>query len=492
MKLASILIGGGLALFVIPQTTAAESIACRDRVARESVRYASLVLRKVEDCHQGQLRGKLPASHECADPSQWDGTEFAGAARSLDVQAARLVRAIAASCTPSSPDDDIGFTTCPAPCGAEIDGVGDVGDCSLCLARHCATSVMASIYGASQGGSGTRSVTRCYRRIGGAARKYFHKRQQLILECETNRREGREGFDGVDCAGLSGASHPYRATVDRLLERLVRSLQACTTRDAVDLGADMDSCGTDVASEAACVAASVDTCLNGMLGSVYATPTPVPTETPTSTNTPTLTPTSTSTETPTPTPTPTPSCAPTGTPYCSKTTCQPCAEIRPGCYAHACGLCVEYGIPCQPGAAREDFCVSQPYATCSNCPCVTFTPTRTGTPTRTPSPVVTSTPVDCGASAPQPNPLPSVTDELLLEITGSVFVHGPYSVIEACSEAGCTTTNLPTAHPQTHGFTAAVELQPETLNHISICTKNPICSDVACAAVREVVHSSGM
>jgi hypothetical protein len=470
-----------LLLSAMPGAASANEADCRDRVAQESVRYASLELRKVDLCHQGKLRGKLPTSLNCTDPNEWVGTAYAGAAGSLHRQEERMSRAIAASCTPSIPGEQAAFTVCPEPCAGAIDAVDDVADCYRCLSASCATAVMESVYGVSAGGSATRSVTRCYRRIGAAARKYFQQRETLIRKCLASQRDGREGFGGVDCAGLSGATHPYRANADRNLERLAGSLQFCAARDQVDIDIDLNSCGTDIASEAACVTSAIDTCLAGLVGGIYATPTPTPTESATPTNTPT----------PTPTPTRTPTCAPTGTPYCSTTACQPCAESRPGCYIHPCGLCVPYSNPCQAGAARDPLCVHQPYSSCLQCPCLTMTPTRTATPTPTRTPSPTSTVVDCGASAPAVNPLPSVTNEVLLEITGSVFVHGPYSRIVACSEAGCTTTNLPTSHPVTHPFTAYVELQPDTLNHISICTQNPICGDVACAAEQEVLQGGG-
>lgn len=557
MRSAVSWIGNFLLLVTLPAGAVADLADCRDRVAEESSRYASLALRKIDTCHQGQLRGKLPPSLDCSDPSAWSGTAFAGATRSLERQAERMSRAVASRCAEQEP----AFTTCPDPCAAAIDTIEDIDGCYRCLAGSCTISVMTSVYGSTMSGAATRSVTRCYRRIGTAARKYFHQRQKLIRKCEANQRAGREGFVGIDCAGLGGEAHPYRATVERYVERLAKSLASCSTRDNVDIGADLSSCGTDVASETACVASVVDTCLAGMIGSVYAPPTPIPTGTSTPTKTPTptptktvtcaptgtpycttstclpceesrpgcytqacglcvpysnpcqpgsvrgqfcvhgplpsclqcpcltTTPTKTPTPTPTPTPTQTPTCAPTGTPYCSTGSCQPCPESRPGCYAQTCGLCVPYSSSCPSGAVRDDFCVHQPYSSCLQCPCLTMTPTRTSTPTPTPSP--TRTLVDCGASAPVVEPLPPVTDTLLLEITGSVYVHGPYSAIEACSEAGCTTTNLPTAHPTTHPFTAYVDLQPDTLNHVSICTRNPICGDVACAATQEVLQSSG-
>jgi hypothetical protein len=52
----------------------------------------------------------------------------------------------------------------------------------------------------------------------------------------------------------------------------------------------------------------------------------------------------TSTPTPTLSPTPLATCAPTGTPYCADQ-CVPCPTIREGCFARACGYCIQCGDP---------------------------------------------------------------------------------------------------------------------------------------------------
>lgn len=93
---------------------------------------------------------------------------------------------------------------------------------------------------------------------------------------------------------------------------------------------------------------------------------------------------------PTETPTPTPTCAPTGTPYCSDN-CQPCQTVRPDCYTHACGFCIQNPLSCDPGEVRHCDPNGFPIAGC--CACATPTPTPTA-PTLTPTVTPTFTP-DC-------------------------------------------------------------------------------------------------
>jgi cysteine-rich repeat protein len=129
-------------------------------------------------------------------------------------------------------------------------------------------------------------------------------------------------------------------------------------------------------------------------------------------NTPT--PTSTSS---TPTNTPTPTCAPTATPYCSDN-CVPCPTIRPGCYASACGACIQ-----NPTCASNEACVASynPYIN-GCCSCATVTPTPTPTPTVlvycTPPPCREGEvfycpgecPGGCGTECATPTPTPTPTD----------------------------------------------------------------------------------
>ena len=113
--------------------------------------------------------------------------------------------------------------------------------------------------------------------------------------------------------------------------------------------------------------------------------------------------TATASPTQTPTPTLTPTCAPTGTPYCSDQ-CVPCPTIRAGCYAAACGACID-----NPHCGAHEACVQHdagpPFGCCS-CATLTPTPTPTDTASPTPSPTATLTP-----TLP-PSPLPTSTPTL--------------------------------------------------------------------------------
>jgi len=116
------------------------------------------------------------------------------------------------------------------------------------------------------------------------------------------------------------------------------------------------------------------------------------------------------------------------------------------------------------------------------------TPTATVTPlpsnaTVTVTPTPTSEPIDCGAVAPLVDVVRSPTSGLSQTITGIDLALGPFTIILACSEGGCSTVGLSPNHSQFHPFAVDIDLQANTVHHVEVCAINNICHDVACTSV---------
>ena len=120
-------------------------------------------------------------------------------------------------------------------------------------------------------------------------------------------------------------------------------------------------------------------------------------------------------------------------------------------------------------------------------------PSTSPTATRTPTSIMpnpTSTIVDCGARAPVVSPLPApVTDQPTVTLTGTVYVHGPYSRLRVCG-ADCSEQALGSQHPAVQQFSITAALRPNDTTELELCTLNPICGDIACAEPIAVTHRS--
>jgi len=359
-----LLVGAALAVGALtwnaPSSAVAQSDAdarCRAAMSARIDQYVDVVLRETDGCHALRMRGLLPQSLVCEDHNAWEGAGFQPGALRVQRAYDRLAREIGADCAGASAPPILGFTGCPPPCAGPVASYAQVGTCLACLADAELTRLVQRVYGTPPlvRVAGKPALV-CQKRIGRAVQSLLTGRLSLQRTCQTQKDRGKAEVGSVDCRNVDDPQHPFNAAFGRLLANAESHIARCATTDAVDVGATLDSCGTDVPTEQACVKGLVAATADALFFHVYAPPGP---------------------PTPTPTPTRTPTCAPTGTP-----------PPFPSCGPADVVVCNNPALMCQTGCLP---CPSDCSKTCSPCRCC-----HCGTPT--PSPTQQPVPVVCTGS----------------------------------------------------------------------------------------------
>ena len=345
---------------------------CRKRIGGGVRRLSDTIIKESLKCHRGRLSGALPPAADCNDP----------AALPAKVAHARanLAKLTQRGCASGLPADN-GYLVCPVPCGAiAISDYADVADCMTCLTEDRVAAALASANGAPPLPSSSEA-TRCQNDIGKALRGYFITRMKEQQKCQLGEDHSPTG---ADC---------------RTVDQRNKISQALTRAQAVIAGCDptalagLDSCGADIASEQACLAAEstldADTLFDAVYNPAPPTPTPTPTDTPlpTAPPTPTSALTSTASASPTPTPSATVTRTPTATPSATATlSVTPTPTHTVVATATLTATATPTETPTSTPTAADTATVT---ATASPTETLTETPTATLTTTSTPTPTYT-------------------------------------------------------------------------------------------------------
>ncbi len=329
---------------------APEDMLCR-KALYEGVRQVMTNVARVEtQCHRKRVRS-LSVGTDCSTLSTVPNAELPALAASKGfVKRARAVCGAAAS--PAS----LGFETCPDPCGTlPITDYASVATCLSCVAADRAGAVVHELYGTPPIPQTFEEVT-CQNVIASEARYYLTRRMRQQKLCQQLHDLGTIAAE-VDCrtADLTGAVAKQLARVNKRL----------ALKCPAEVVSPLDSCGDDVASEQACVAAALDTNVDALFDVVYS---------------PELVVNATPTVTVTPDPTPTPDATATATPE-STDTATPTASPE------------ETATPTETATPGE-----------TPTPTETATPDDTATPTETATPEDTATPTETATETPTPTP----------------------------------------------------------------------------------------
>jgi hypothetical protein len=341
-----------------------ENARCRKSLGLGVRKVVDTVLRTTAACHKQRMQAKIDAATDCNDPNSSlfparSKTKIDNALLKLNGAAAK--RCVAPVVAPGMlGPGGIGFTLCLSPCNIAITDYASVASCLGCRAKTEALAAVNTAYGTPPLPA-LASTTSCQDYIGKALKKYVIARLKEQTKCQDLQDRGKIAPPNMlDCQTADPKNRVAKA-----LTKANEAIAKCIA-SAFDPGV-LDTCGTSVATEQACIQSASVQHSDALYVDVYRPlqATTTPSNTPTITNTPTVTNTPTITDTPTETPTATPTFTgtlPTSTPTDT------------------------------PTETPTETPTSTPTATPTITATPTNTPTRTSTPTQTPTRTPTNTP----------------------------------------------------------------------------------------------------
>jgi hypothetical protein len=243
---------------------------CRLKAGTAYRAYGRAYATRATKCHRNRMLGKIPAALDCDDPSTWAANGLTKDVEGLAAAEERLYAAVA-SCSPDIvAPGSLGYSACPAPCGAiAIATFGDLGDCLLCLTDSCLQGAVETAYGVPPLPI-AKLPRKCQERVGRDLVIYFNKRSVTEQICEFRKELGKPAYIGIDCTDFTTPLNPLTPRIERATDKLEKLIaKRCA---GVDIVTDLDSCGTDVASEQSCLRTEVEQCASTLFGAAYPPP----------------------------------------------------------------------------------------------------------------------------------------------------------------------------------------------------------------------------
>ena len=277
------------------QTRCRKFLASRTQGLAETTTYQELA------CHKQRMLGTLAATVDCNDP---DSAQFPTERLSrIAGKVTSFVSHVSKYC--SSTPSQLGFTLCASPCNTEVPALTtmeDVATCLGCLAKHEASTAVATDFGSNPPITTTRTDPwQCQNSdLGSGTYSYGRTRMNQQRACQYKEDSGRIGATDCRSADLNGK-------IATAASRLATKIDKCSDSD---LGA-LTSCAATVSGAQTCVRNAVETLTDTLFDQIYPTIPPTPTFTPTNTPTTTYTPPATQTPTLTSTPKATATATPT-------------------------------------------------------------------------------------------------------------------------------------------------------------------------------------
>ncbi|GIW41182.1 MAG: hypothetical protein KatS3mg076_1759 [Candidatus Binatia bacterium] len=270
-----ILFSLGLALATEPSLLSVEDARCRANLGKGVQRQMAVTAAQKARCFKLAMRGKLESTADCHDPGTWVGTRMEAGAIAIDRSLSLSRKLAEKGCSDASSPDLLGYSLCPAPCEAPIgESYDDVVGCLGCVTASCLGDVVRSAYGSPRTLSfpEEKPVFRCQNVLGVAIRVYLRLVVRAQQRCQLMQDREKEAFLGADCGNLADPAHPFASTFQKARERLFKLVDKCVSRYGVDIGSQLDTCGTDPETLAACLETVSDACAQAMFAANYPTP----------------------------------------------------------------------------------------------------------------------------------------------------------------------------------------------------------------------------
>ncbi len=267
MLCAALAVIVGALAHAAPAQTERDAV-CRFKVGQATRNYTFMTVERALLCHKERLKQNLPAGIDCADPTTWAANGFSRGVFLHNKDRRRVPEHID-TCREDAPSlAALGYTSCPAPCGAlPVNNFDELSDCMLCLADACILPAIADVFGTPPL-SGTYAAGKCIERAGRHLEHYVNARALVQHVCQVKKERGYPNWGGVaDCSDPDSPTHPffrylnsYRERKDRIVER------RCA---AVNLGSELNSCGTTPTDLVNCINARADQCADTLFSAVF-------------------------------------------------------------------------------------------------------------------------------------------------------------------------------------------------------------------------------
>lgn len=250
----------------ISEALSLRDTACRRRVGIAVRGFSKAMAVRTLFCHREREAGRAFEGTDCNAPDTWDGV-FPKGAFFYSLDSARPER-IVGMCNADSTLAGLGYTSCPAPCdGLPLTTEDELAACMTCVTLDAFTTAATTIYGTPPIDL-ERGPQKCQERFGRHFITYLNRRLFLQDHCQFKKERGKPGYAGVaDCSDLDDPSHPSYSRLQSQIAKLDRLIdKRCS---GVDLGADLATCGSDVASLQACIKSAVDTNAVGLFSVIF-------------------------------------------------------------------------------------------------------------------------------------------------------------------------------------------------------------------------------
>lgn len=229
---------------------------CLSHVFAGASKLGRDTVKQLGKCHSQRLNGKLPAATDCNDESNapWAGL------RARDADSLRLRTYKRCHVSNASPPATLGFASCPAPCDTAVPIIStyaDVAECVICQVHASAEQLAVSVYGTPTLPTGTQEA--CFSRLTRVIRHYIGARLKAQRSCQLSQDKGRLPPE-VDCR-----TYDHTGIVGRSTALIAPGVAKCSDADLQGL----DSCGSTVGEEAACLPLEIDAATVEFFEAVY-------------------------------------------------------------------------------------------------------------------------------------------------------------------------------------------------------------------------------
>lgn len=257
LGLRGVTCGALLALVVTMAAPAGAQLAVGDAKCRRAIgtgvrKLTDALTKETGKCHKSRMLGKVASTVDCNDPLQLPG------ASKVQKAADKLISDAERSCLAATSPQENGYLVCRAPCnGIAITDYRDVGTCLRCLVEGEVSLLAQVTLGTPAAPGAPGAAATCQSAIGDAVRQFMVARVKEQGSCQFGQDLAPTG---VDCqsADLKG--------------KIARALGAARTKIGkceATAFAQLDTCGSDVTTEKACVEDFVDASSEQVYRDVY-------------------------------------------------------------------------------------------------------------------------------------------------------------------------------------------------------------------------------
>jgi cysteine-rich repeat protein len=191
--------GSVLALLAASPLSAQDAGKCQRTVAKETAKYDATLMKNLQKCEDGKLRGKTGSC-----PDEAAAAANAAAREALDAK-------ILAACEGLT-YIDMGYSDlqadCANACSVTLVDAASVSSCLACIGESAVEQLLKVYYGAVEAPSADKGVLKCQQTLGKSAAKHFATVRKTLQKCEDAALKGGGGPcpDGKSSSKISSSA----------------------------------------------------------------------------------------------------------------------------------------------------------------------------------------------------------------------------------------------------------------------------------------------